>query len=318
MLKYSPKLLNYPYLRIAMGQVAIVTQSYKNDYNECRLLCESIDRFAPDMDHFIFVNDEDVKLFQTMNYGRHKVFGKATILPWYMIRFPWKIMGHHFHISPVTIPVREWIIQQLCKLGVFEVIGSEYDAVFNVDSETVLMKPLDMSQWVHDGKYFLYRAYRPDEPNHAEFINVTKRLLNCNGNSDNLLDRYSYMSAMQCFERTNLQNLLDRIKKRSVFRSWKHILANTYRFSEYYAYGVFTNNELGMANHFPIDYRPCPVIDIAEYPDIQSFNDELNSKLSDPRIAGVCLQKKDRKRLSGKYPEFSMLEHSIRQHWDNA
>lgn len=115
-------------------KVAIVTQSYKNDYKECKLLCESIDIFASDIDHFIFVNDEDYKLFQTLNYGHHKVHKKGEILPWYMIRIPWKMLGHHFHVSVLTIPVREWIIQQICKLGVFEVIGDEYDAVFNIDS----------------------------------------------------------------------------------------------------------------------------------------------------------------------------------------
>lgn len=41
-------------------KIAIITQSYKNDYNECKLLCESIDRFSPELDHFIFVNDEDL------------------------------------------------------------------------------------------------------------------------------------------------------------------------------------------------------------------------------------------------------------------
>ena len=61
-------------------KIAIITQSYKNDYNECKLLCESIDRFSPELDHFIFVNDEDIKLFQSLKYGKHKVYKKSTIL----------------------------------------------------------------------------------------------------------------------------------------------------------------------------------------------------------------------------------------------
>ena len=300
-----------------MGKVAFITQSYKNDYNECNLLCESIDKFASDMDHFIFVNDEDVKLFQSMNYGRHRIYGKSTILPWYMIRLPWKFLGHHFHISPLTIPVREWIVQQICKLGVFEVIGQEYDAVFNIDSETVLMRPFDMSEWRHGNKYFLYQANGANEPSHMEFINISQKLLGSNaGIAD--FSRYTYMSAMQCFERNNLQKLLSTLKRRHIFSSWKQKLANTYRFSEYYAYGLYTSHELGMDHHFTIDYRPCPVIDIAECKDIAQFSQELTQTLSDSRIAGVCLQKKDRKRLAGKYLDFNQLERVIRQHWDTA
>ena len=41
------------------NKVAIITQSYKNDFRECKLLCESMDKFAPNIDHYIFVNDED-------------------------------------------------------------------------------------------------------------------------------------------------------------------------------------------------------------------------------------------------------------------
>ena len=48
---------------IMENKVAIVTQSYKNDFKECKLLCESMDKFAPDIDHYIFVNDEDLEMF---------------------------------------------------------------------------------------------------------------------------------------------------------------------------------------------------------------------------------------------------------------
>ena len=47
------------------NKVAIITQSYKNDFRECKLLCESMDKFAPDMDHYIFVNDEDIEMYQS-------------------------------------------------------------------------------------------------------------------------------------------------------------------------------------------------------------------------------------------------------------
>ena len=87
------------------NKVAIITQSYKNDFKECKLLCESMDKFASDIDHYIFVNDEDIEMFQDLRYGRHQVFKKSTILPWFLVRLPWKMMGHHFHVSLLTIPV---------------------------------------------------------------------------------------------------------------------------------------------------------------------------------------------------------------------
>lgn len=62
-------------------KVALVTQSYKNDFRECQLLCESIDRFAPDnIMHFIFVNDEDYQMFKNIENKKHKVYKKGTIM----------------------------------------------------------------------------------------------------------------------------------------------------------------------------------------------------------------------------------------------
>lgn len=69
-----------------MKKIAFVTQTYKPDFPQCKLLCKSMDLFADSFDHYIFVNDEDFKYFGCLNYGRHHVFKKSTILPWYFIR----------------------------------------------------------------------------------------------------------------------------------------------------------------------------------------------------------------------------------------
>ena len=60
--------------------IAFITQTYKPDFNECKMLCRSMDIFANTYDHFIFVNDEDINHFNELNYGRHHVLKKSTIL----------------------------------------------------------------------------------------------------------------------------------------------------------------------------------------------------------------------------------------------
>ena len=297
-------------------KIAIITQSYKNDYNECKLLCESIDRFSPELDHFIFVNDEDIKLFQSLKYGTHKVYKKSTILPWFMVRVPFKILGHHFHISPITIPVREWIIQQICKLGVFEVIGDKYEAVFNIDSETVFMKPFNISRWKKNGKYIMYRVNHVNEPSHDEYCQAAKKLLKL---PQTLTDigKYNYMNTPVCFVKENTNLLLQRIKKNSIWRNWKIALCNTYRFSEYYTYGIFTDKELKLKNHSIINKHLFPQIDISECPDTKSFVSAIKESLSDPETMGLWLQKKNRKLLSDKYLDFNKINEAIHQYWEN-
>ncbi len=300
-----------------MGKRAFVTQSYKADFHECRLLCESIDRFAPDLDHFIFVNDEDYKMFLALNYGNHRVYRKSTVLPRYLVRLPLKLMGHHFHVSPFTIPVREWIIQQICKLGVFEVIGDEYEATFNVDSECVLMRPFSTDEWVRDGKYMMFRPVNVNEPSHDEYCNAYMRLLKVDPSRRDDVWRYNYMNSATCFVRENVEELLGAIAQNNIARSWKLALCNTYRFSENYTYGIFTNYRLGGRHHFVADYRPLTLIDICTLPDPDRFAKALAGAMADSRTAGVWLQKKDRKNLAGKYLDFATIERIVKEYWNN-
>lgn len=297
-------------------KIAIITQSYKNDYNECKLLCESIDRFAPEVDHFIFVNDEDIKLFQSLKYGKHIVYKKSTILPWFMIRIPFKILGHHFHISPITIPVREWIIQQICKLGVFEVIGDKYEAVFNIDSETVFMKPFKLDSWIKEGKYLMYRVDNVNEPSHDEYCQAAKRLLQLPQDLKEI-EKYNYMNTPVCFVKENTDLLLQRIKKKSIWHNWKIALCNTYRFSEYYTYGIFTDKELNLKHHYITNKHLFPQIDISECTNIEVFTSTIKKSLLDPDAMGLWLQKKDRKLLADKYLDFNKINEVIHQYWEN-
>lgn len=297
-------------------KIAIVTQSYKNDYEECKLLCESIDWFAPDMDHFIFVNDEDYKMFHTMNYSKHIVHRKGEILPWYLVRLPWTMAGHHFHISLFTMPVREWIIQQISKLGVFEIIGDEYDAVLNIDSETVLMKNISSDDFIKDGKYMMYKAPNIDEPSHYEYYDVAGKLFNIDENVIRESNSDTYMNTIVCFEKSNIKELHKALAKKSIFRSWKHTLCNTYRFSEYYTYGIYTDLILGLRNHYLIDYRINPQLARESCSSIDEFVSKAKEMLKQPEIKGIWLQKTGRKNLSNSYLNFEQIRSAIYELWN--
>lgn len=299
------------------SKVAIVTQSYKNDFEVCSLLCESIDRFAPSIKHFIFVNDEDYKLFQKLQYGNHIIYKKTTVLPWYLIRIPWKIAGHHFHVSLFTIPVREWIVQQICKLGVFEVIGKKYEAVFNIDSETVLMRDFDISRLMSENKYMMFRDEKQDEPSKEEYLKAAQKLLSLSEKDMVEMSKYNYMNTPVCFVRENTEALLQVLKKNSFLNSWKHTLCNTYRFSEYYTYGIFTDKLYSLRNHFIINSHIFPQIEMSSCKDENEFIKRMNYELADSDVLGLWLQKKDRKNNENNYLNFDSIHRSIKLYWDS-
>lgn len=297
-----------------MSKIAFVTQSYKDDYNECRLLCESIDKFCSDIEHFIFVNDEDYSMFESLSYKRHHVFKKSVILPWYLFRFPPKIMGHHFHLSLCTIPVREWIVQQICKLGVFEILDNSVDAVFNIDSESVFMKPFDISLYIQNGKYMMYRDNYTEEPSHNDYCKAAAKLLKLSPEQEKAF-RYNYMNTPVCFQRDNVKDLLERIASNDVFHSWKHALCNTYRFSEYYTYAIYTEEFLNMRNHFLTEEHTLPQIDVSEVCNAQQFSSMVEEKLKAPSALGLWLQKKSRKALANTYLPFDDIYKCIHNYW---
>lgn len=297
--------------------IAFITQTYRADLDECCLLCESLDRFAPEVEHYIFVNDEDLLLFKHLEGGRRHVLPKSVILPKWLVRCPVKMLGHHYHVSPFTIPVREWIIQQICKLGVFEVLPSRIEAVFNFDSEVVMMKPFDLSRILVDGRLPLFRTIRPDEPSQQDYVNAARRLLRLSPEETAAISDLCFMSVPVCFERENTRELLSRIASNSIFRSWKLALCNTYRFSEYYTYGIFTTLRLDCRHHYLIDYHPYPVVDISRFRTPIEFIDTITPLLSDPRNEGLWLQKCDRRHLHGTYLPSYDIATVIRELWNS-
>lgn len=123
------------------------------------------------------------------------------------------------------------------------------------------------------------------------------------------------MGLPACFVRENTQALLAHIKRNSPFRNWKLALCNTYRFSEYYTYGIYTDRFLSGKNHFIRDYRLLPVVDISLFSNGDEFDRHITGLLADGRYAGLTLQKVNRRQLSDRYLDFGIISHTVRNYW---
>ncbi|MDE6191878.1 MAG: hypothetical protein K2G47_09720 [Muribaculum sp.] len=302
-----------------LPNLAIVTQSYRGDFNECKLLCESIDRYVDkSIAHYIFVNDEDYMLFNDGSISnRHIIKKKSAVLPKYWFNFPLKILGHKYYISPVTIPVREWIIQQICKLGAFDAIGDSVDAIINIDSETVFMRPFDINDIynIKTGKYLFFKEPFREEPCHEEYCFTSKKILNLSVGIDKL-QQFCYMSHPIIFVRDNINKLLCAIKNNGTFfNNWKNILGNTYRFSEYYLYGIFSDYVLNLENHYIIDQHLFPMIDIRNVTDETMLEESIHQIMSNPLCLGVWLQKSKRNASETHYLNYNVIDSIVKKIW---
>jgi hypothetical protein len=231
-------------------ETIIVTQSYKDDYEECKLLCESIDKFVPEKySHFVFVDDSDRELFNNLKNSRRYILPKSIVLPKWLFKLPLKIKGHNVWISPFTIPVRGWILQQVVKLGIFRYTCA--DCILNLDSEIVFIKPFREDLIIREGKLLLHRQTREwNYHRRGQYIKSAARILNIK--NDDRLWKSWYMSSNFCFTRDNLVALAGKIEHGALFSSWELPLLNCIRFSEYMLYGLFVEHVIGIENsgHF--------------------------------------------------------------------
>ena len=296
-----------------MNKIAISTQTYRADFEECKLLCKSIDAFVPSyIPHYIFVNDEDYDFFKKSNFFKdRKIYKKSDLLPRYLIGIHKKILGHQYYFSPITIPVREWIIQQICKLSVFDIIDRDIDAVINIDSEVVFLKPFNVNLFSKDNKYLLFKELFNEEPNHFDYCKIGKKILNLS-QEQNTIDKYCYQSASVVFVRENLLQLHNQIRNYSFFKSWKLKLCNTYRFSEYYLYGLFNDYIYNDKNHFITNQRPFPMIDLSNSTP-QSFKNDIIKIKENSKVQGVWLQKHQRNNKNMHLLSFENIEKIINQ-----
>lgn len=298
-------------------KIAIVTMSYRGDYKECRLLCESIDRFITNIPHYLFINDEDVKLFKSLESRNRTILPKSVVLPQYLIRLPFQIMGHHFHVSPFTIPVREWIYQQIVKLSVWEVLDSSIDVFLNVDSECVFLKPFDTNNYLRDGRLRLLRRHNPSSPSRMEYFRAAKRHLGI----EMPIAQISYWDFMDDpigFRRDVLQEMCREIGRRHWSGNYKIALMNTYRFSENYLYGMYVNYiyDTDMKKHFITDHKIFPWIRYTDYLSLEDCDSEINAVIA--KEMGIKFQKEGQRNRNKKSPvAFSDVKQLVYTYWGN-
>ena len=138
---------------------AIVTPSYKLDFEQCRLLCESLDLFAEgNWHHYIIVGKIDQKLFSTLASDRRSVLLESEVLPsWlhFICKFG-KLRSGNLYFSWRTGPMFGWHLQQILKLSIAHRLSE--DAMLMCDSDMFLIKHIKLSDFHKNDKLRFFRS----------------------------------------------------------------------------------------------------------------------------------------------------------------
>lgn len=225
-------------------QLALVTCSYRPDFERCARLCASMDTFiGPETAQFIIVPDRDKKVFTQLGSRNRTIISTQDVLPARFIHLP---LLKKWWLDNAMWPIRGWMMQQVTKLCADVV--TEREKIIFVDSDIEFIRPLQHGRFVSDDALRLLR--KPMEKNdgiHLKWHHASAELLGLN-------PRYfgsDYIGPLATWRRSNLVQLKQHIEN-CLDRPWFEAVGRRMTVSEYTLYGVFVEHVLGIENsgHF--------------------------------------------------------------------
>ena len=222
----------------------LITPSYKPDFARCRLLAESVARFAvSQLHHYIIVDRQDFHLFKQLENPNRTVITVESILPWWIQKIPLLKNGW---FSLRTLPLRNWLVQQIVKLEMANHLRE--DVLIFVDSDVTFVRSFDYRQFVKEGKVRLFRESINDSSLYktgTKWCNTATSLLNLPpfGEFNRQNPWINYIGNFITWKRDHVLQLHQHIEQVTQ-KSWISAIAPYWYFSEYMLYGIFVDRVL--------------------------------------------------------------------------
>jgi hypothetical protein len=216
-----------------------ITPSYAPDFERCRLLCESIEKFvSPKIPHYIIVDQRDLALFRKLQNSYTSVITKESILPWWIWRIPF-LKNSWFTLK--TPPIRGWLLQQLIKIGIAHHINE--DILIFVDSDVAFIRSFQVDSIICNGQVRIFS--NPESifsymETHQKWYDTAAELI---GIEPIPFPATDYIVQLAIWRRNNVLKLCDHLEKVSG-KSWIETLGSVWNLSEYVLYGLFVESIL--------------------------------------------------------------------------
>jgi hypothetical protein len=240
-----------PRPRPAVAEAAMVTASYAPDFERCRLLCETADRYVEGVaHHYILVEQRDVALFRQLESARRSVIDERELLPRWLRPFddPFSMMRRRIWLSLRTKPLRGWHVQQLRRIAIASV-ATESTLVY-CDSDVAFVRPFDMGVFRKDHRTRLFRRdgalRRPDLALHRTWSQNAAATLGIAAPDGAFHD---YISTLIAWDRATALAMCAHVERVSG-RHWVEAIGATRKYSECLIYGRYVDEVLNGADHF--------------------------------------------------------------------
>jgi hypothetical protein len=226
--------------------IAFITPSYRNDFDLVCDLCTSLDRFVRfPFEHVIIVPDRDLELFRALEGEGRRVVAQETILDTFGFRrlpFPTRLripfrgtvrFREQYYLGGVG-RVGGWLIQQIIKLASADL--TEAPVLVFVDSDAVLVRPLDLDMFRTGGRLTLQQHVRGREnQTHKLWRRSAHELL---GIVESAAEAFNYIGVFIPWDRSTLIDMRRFIEK-NTGKEWYKSIALKKHVSEYILYGEY-------------------------------------------------------------------------------
>lgn len=236
--------------------IAIVTPSYRNDFEYVKDLSASLDKYCSiPFKHFLIVPASDLKMFSVLQSAHRVVMSKESVLKAHgYFRLP---LPKRLHIpglidrrfkeqwyKPGVGRLSGWVVQQLIKLAAPDYTDAEV-MVF-VDSDVLLFRELSAEDLYVDGALKL--TQKPIHSGMTSHIGWHANALAMIGAKDFKAPLSNYIGQLICWRRDVLLQLQQRITE-VTGEHWMLALARKRDISEYILYGVYAEALLSPQQH---------------------------------------------------------------------
>jgi len=264
-------------------EFAFVTPSFPPDRERCALLVESLDRCCPEAEHYLIIDRYDMPYFRGLASSRTKLIQSEEVIEDWLHRFPTR---HGYWWSLKTWPVRGWIMQQIRKIAVANVLT--VPNIVYCDSDMAFIRPFGLENLMVDGQLGLIDVPYQDE-NVRRWTKDARLLL---GIQESRGDVRGHVGQMIVWRRENVLKMQARIEATHGM-SWQQAIARRTTISEYVLYGVYVREFIG---YEPSGHKPSQVplvktswdMDITTSSGLDAFFTEF-----DPRTIAIMAHSKD-------------------------
>ncbi|MGI9357019.1 MAG: DUF6492 family protein [Rhizobiaceae bacterium] len=243
------------------GSVALITPSYRGDFERCKLLCASVDRFLTSAcDHYILVDDDDFSLFASLANAKRHIVNEQDILPGWLHSFrpPFGANARKLWVSLKTWPMRGWHVQQLRRIAIASHVEAE--ALLYCDSDMLFVREFaPESLWKSSGLRLYRNKFGIDgelAEQGAKHRQWTKQAASLNGLPAPDFPADDYINNLVSWRRDHILAMCSHIEV-TTGKDWLSAIASSRTFSECQIYGAYADGVCKGQGHWHTGSSLC-------------------------------------------------------------